>query len=280
MHNRSKIKAILSLSFAFFLTLLFLIFNLSMGLSFGLFNDKSITKAMNESNYYNAVHKALNSYSEELVTEAGLPVSILEEVFTTQRLYIAGKNYVEQVLRGEESDTKTDKLQKKFSENLEHYLDQEKILETEELQNGTSDLITKLEVEYKAAVSLPFARYFTEYKRQYNTFLRILLPIIIVFISVICYFVIRIHRYRHRGLRYIVYALMAASLLTIVAAVYLLLTKQYTGAVITPDYYKNFLQEYLRWSVTVFLYIGGIGLTISVGLISLISYLKNGIKNN
>ena len=72
MHNNSKLKIGLSLVYALLLTLFFIVFFLCIGFSLGLFNDKSVTRAMKESNYYNDIHKALNNYCEELVKEADL----------------------------------------------------------------------------------------------------------------------------------------------------------------------------------------------------------------
>ena len=182
-------------------------------------------------------------------------------------------------MRGEEPQIKTDKMVNKLTENIGVYLQQENISKTEDLKAGISKLITEIEAEYKEAVSLPFVDYFNDYKIQYNKIILIILPIVILFTGLLCYLLLRIHRYQHRGLRYIVYALMAASLLITLVSSFLLITKKYEDIMISPDYYKNFLQELLIWSTRIFLYMGGIGLTIVIGLISLVTYLKAGIEN-
>lgn len=279
MRSKSKLKTILSTIFAFLLTLFIVSFYILIGINLGLLGDKSITRALNASDYYNEVHSALTGYCEELVTETGLPSTVLEDVITSQRLYIAGKNYIAQVLRGEEPDIKTDKLVNRFKENIDLYLQQENISQTVQLQDATTELITAIEAVYKEAVEFQLTDYITEYRNQFINLTRIFLPLVIVFSGVVCYFIIRLHKYRHRGLRYIVYALMAASLLTILTALFLLITKYYSGIEATPDYYKTFLMQYFRWSILIFVYIGGIGLTLSVALMALVSYLKNRIMN-
>jgi hypothetical protein len=63
--KKLKMKAI-SLVFTFLLTMLLIVLFICLDLYFGIFDDKSILRKVNESNYYNEVHKVLNSEAESL----------------------------------------------------------------------------------------------------------------------------------------------------------------------------------------------------------------------
>lgn len=278
--NKTILHRLISCVFSFLLTLLFIVLFLCIGFSFGLFNGKSITRAINQSNYYNKVYHELNRNTETLITDSGLPVSVLTDVITLQRVYIGGKNYIESSLRGEEVLPKTDKLKDQLTSNIKLYLQEEGINTSEELTSQINDVISIIETEYTEAIQLKLLNGITDYRDHFFDLIIIILPVVIVLIGILCYFLIRIQKYQHKGVRYIVYGLMASSLLTIIAALYLLITKQYSGIDVAPGYYKDFVTEYLRWDMMIFIYVGGIGLTISIALISLISYLKNGIKNS
>lgn len=278
--KKSLLQGLISVLFAFLLTLLLIAFYLCIGTNFGVFSSKSITKAINESNYYNNVYEDLIISSEETLLSVGLPTSVITEVITLERVYIGGKNYVEDALQGRTSEVNTDKLHAELKNNINLYLQQEGIVQTETLDSDIKEVVQVIEANYRGALQLPMVNSLMQYKEQYNNILRIVLPIIIVLISILCFFLIKIQNYIHRGMRYIAYALIASTLIIAITAAILLITKGYAGVNAAPEYYKNFVVAYLEWGIKVFLYIAGIGITFAMALISSIKYFKNRIGNN
>lgn len=278
--KKSLLQGFVSFLFAFLLTLAFIALYLCAGTNIGVFSSKSITKAINESNYYNNVYDALKKSSEDTLLSVGLPSSVITEVITLQRVYIGGKNYVGAALRGSTTEINTDKLHSELLHNIDLYLQEEGIVRTTTLDTGIDEVVTSIETKYKAALQLQLVNSLQEYKTEYNSLLKISLPIIIVLIVLLCFLLIKLHTYVHRGLRYIAYALIASTLMIAISSGILLITKQYTGVNASPGYYKDFVMVYLQWDIMVFLYIAGIGMTIAIALISSINYLKNRIGNN
>jgi uncharacterized membrane protein len=74
--------------------------------------------------------------------------------------------------------------------------------------------------------------------------------------------------------------MLASSIMTILTSAFLLLTRQYEKVDPSPDYYREFLMVYLNWDIKVFLFLGGIGILISIILINLVGFMKNRIHNN
>lgn len=275
--DKTKLQMITSCIFAFLLTLLFVVLYICVGLGFGVFNNRAILGKINESNYYNKVTDMLNENAEVLVTEAGFPDTVLKDVITLERVYIAGQNYMEAVLGKEDFEINSDKIRDKLTDNIYQYLLDEQIELTQDLDAGINGLVTAVETDYKEGLELQFVSSVTEYRSNFLWDMKFIIPILIVLIGILCYFLIRMHKYIHRGVRYIVYALMSSSILTFLMAGYLLIIKWYDRVNASPDYYRDFLTAYLRWDITVFLYIGGIGVTVAIALTSFISFLKNGI---
>ncbi len=279
MERKKKLKQKgISLMFTFILTLLLIVLLVCLDLNFGVFHDKSIIRKVNESNYYNEIYKELNKKAEKLVTEAGFPVSALQDVITLERVYINGKQYVETTLRGEKMEISTVKLQDKLLENMNEYLAGSNILLNKELTSGMEGLATDIDRMYQQGIRLEYIRYLAEYRLKYLSFIRWFLPGILLMIGAVSYFLIRMHPFRHRGIRYIDYALNAASLLAIGTAVYMLRSGFVKQTGITPEYYRNFLSLSLRWDYQVLLYLGCIGVAISLVLITLIGFMKNRIS--
>lgn len=278
MEHRKKLKMkVISLLFTFLLTMLLIVLFICLDLYFGIFHDKSILRKVNESNYYNEVCKEINSDAEDLVTEAGLPVSVMKDVITLERVYISGKQYIETALKGRTVNISTTKLREKLIENINSYLAGADILQEQELVAGVEGLVQNVEQMYLQGIRVDYVHYLTEYRLKFLSTLRWVMPLILLLIGVICYFLINMHPYRHRGIRQIDYALNASSILAIVTAVVLLNTGRYMQYEVTPEYYRKFITLSLQWNFQVLLYLGCIGAALSLVLITLIGVMKNRI---
>lgn len=273
--NKPTMQGIVSSVFAFLLTLLFVALYVCAGFILGVFDNKSVTRAIYESSYYNNVYDELNRSTEAIMKEAGIPTTVLADVITLDRVYIGSKNYVEKALRGEEVTIKTDKLREKLTENLNAYLQKENVIRTTTLDSNIANIIDLVESKYKDTVQLQLAKDIIKYKKNYENMIRIIILGLVAAIGLLSYFLIRLYQYKHRGIRYIVYALITSSLLTIATAFILLKTKQYTNIDVNPGYYKNLVTAYLRWDTMVFIYMGGIGLTIAAALAYVVYHMKS-----
>lgn len=275
--TKSKLRKWISILFGFLLTLLFVILFLCTVGYTGVFNSRGIFGSMNKSDYFSKLHKVILDNSERIVTEAGLPESVLTDVITLQRVYINGNYYVENVLNGEVSQIKSANIEKELKSNINEYIIRKGITLSEDKTakiESVSDAVVK---EYTGRISLSYFGDLYQLKQRYNKIMIILIPVILVMIAAICFFLIKMHRYIHKGIRFITYGLMASSLLTIVGSLGLLIGKPYYSLTIPTDYYRDFVYACLQWDMKVLLFTGGLGLTISVALIALTGYLKNNI---
>ena len=278
MEKKQKLmQRIISSIFAFLLTMIFVSSFTLTGLYYGVFNNRIILSKVNESNYYNEVYKELQDRAEGILQEAGLPLNVLSDVITLKRVYVGGKYYIEDTLSGKEPVINTDKVRSQLEQNIDQYLTEEDISGTKELDTGIEEVVRKVEQEYKRGIHFQFIDYIAEYKASFMRLLRIAIPILILLASVIIVLLIKIHRYKHSGIRYIAYAMIASSCIVITSSAFLLITKSYEKMKQLPFYYGRFLTNYLKWDIQVFLYLGGIGMLLAILLITLVAYLKKNI---
>ena len=278
MEKKQKLmQRIISSIFAFLLTMIFVSSFTLTGLYYGVFNNRIILSKVNESNYYNEVYKELQDRAEGILQEAGLPLNVLSDVIALERVYVGGKYYIEDTLSGKEPVINTDKVRSQLEQNIDQYLTEEEIIRTKELDTGIEEVIRKIEQEYKRGIHFQFIDYIAEYKASFMRLLRIAIPILILLASVIIVLLIKIHRYKHSGIRYIAYAMIASSCIVISSSAFLLITKSYEKMKQLPFYYGRFLTNYLKWDIQVFLYLGGIGMLLAILLITLVAYLKKNI---
>ena len=278
MEKKQKLmQRIISSIFAFLLTMIFVSSFTLTGLYYGVFNNRIILSKVNESNYYNEVYKELQDRAEGILQEAGLPLNVLSDVITLKRVYVGGKYYIEDTLSGKEPVINTDKVRSQLEQNIDQYLTEEDISGTKELDTGIEEVVRKVEQEYKRGIHFQFIDYIAEYKASFMRLLRIAIPILILLASVIIVLLIKIHRYKHSGIRYIAYAMIASSCIVISSSAFLLITKSYERMKQLPFYYGRFLTNYFKWDIQVFLYLGGIGMLLAISLIILVAYMRNNI---
>ncbi|TAH67239.1 MAG: hypothetical protein EWM47_09310 [Anaerolineaceae bacterium] len=308
-HN--NIKAGLSLVFAFLLTVLLVILFISFGLGIGVFNSRSIIKSINKTNYYDKVYVDISQRTEELLLQAGLPSTLLSDIITAGRVHADGMNYIKEATSKKHqayttdnrlsknqaytTDNRLSKNQPVITDNtlsqpqntlyndikaniLEH-IEQIGIRQSSDLSKEITEVTDAIEYEYKSKIQMRFIEYLMSYKSEYGRLMIVMVPSLILLISVLCYMLIRVHRIIYRGIRYIVYALLASSLMTLAASLYLLLTKSYNKLMLAQDYYYQFMSEYIRLNIIVFTYIGMMGLIVAMALITLIGLMRNKIMN-
>lgn len=292
--RHKKTHAWISLAFAFLLTVLFVILYISFGMGMGVFNSRSITNSINSIDYYDRVYAAVTQSTEELLLQAGLPDTILSDIITPGRVHVDGMNYVNEAINRKQKNDITvyeePQSQPRYILNKEielhileymeqEFIEQKSIRQSAQFSEEIATIVNAIEYDYNNKVQLKFVDYLMNYKIDYNKIMIIMIPSLILLISILCYMLIRIYRYRYRGIRFIVYALSASSILTIILSLYLLISRSYSKFVITPDYYNEFVSEYLKLSITVFAYIGMMGILLAILLITLIGFMRNKIIN-
>ncbi|MBU5331148.1 hypothetical protein [Anaerocolumna aminovalerica] len=279
MNKKRIMQKVISSTFAFLLTMIFVCLFALIGLYYGVFNNRIILSKVNESNHYNEVYEELLERTQDILKESGLPLSVMSEAITLERVYIGGKYYIEDTLLGKEPMIQSDKVRTQLEQNINEYLMEEGISRTKELDAGIIEVVDKVEQEYKRGIHFQFVNYIAEYKVSFMRLFRIEIPILVLLVGTISVLLIKLHRYKHLGIRYIAYAVIASSCIVISSSAFLLITKSYERMGQQPDYYNRFLTNYLRWDIQVFMYLGGIGMLLAVLLIILVSYLKNNITS-
>jgi len=279
-HSKSKRKALICSTFAFLLTLLFFSFFLCMGLGFGVFNRKNVASKFNESDYYNEVYHGIYDRSEEIVRQADLPEAVIQDVITQDRVYVGINNYINASLAGEDPLILTDKMISELKDHINGYLTEQDVERTNQVNASEEVIVNKIIKEYQGRMKVPFVDYFVKYNNKFWNLMKIILPSILLLAGVLCFFLLRMHKNKHRGLRYINYSMISSSLLILLLSVGILSNKGYERLNVMPLYYRDFLQAYLKRSLQVIFGTGGIGIIIAVILISLTGFLKSQNTNS
>lgn len=268
--------AFFSTFYAFLLTVIFIMVNIIVGLGAGLFSSKSIIKSINRSDYFEKTYEDVKINTENILYRAGLPTTILSDVITRDRIHISGMDYVGAVLDNKEPQLGQD-IREEIINKIREYFKEEGIIETGSLPAELQQISAAIEQEYTGRIQLRIVDYLMEYRQKYNRAVVIVMPCMIIMIIIISYLLIRIQRYKHRGVRYISYALFASSIFTIILALYLILKKGYSAVMVKPDHYYELISDYLHMNIKVLAYIGLFGFAAALASVKVVDFMKKQI---
>lgn len=277
--DKARLTQYTSSTFAALLTILFTLLFLGVSGYIGLFHNRGITAAMNKSGYYQGLYQDITDNTAAVAAEAGLPDSVLTDVITLKRVYINGINSTEALLRGEEAVIQTDSLSEKLKANINQYITSQGKAVTEDTERLSVAFIDQVKQVYEDRLQLKFMSDLYQLRRSYRDRSMLLLPILVVLISVLCFFIIRTQRHFYWGIRYITCSMIAASLLILLTGAVLSLIRPFSSLELSPEYYKSFIEAAGDGMIKVLLLLAQGGLTISLALILVTGYLKSRASN-
>ena len=277
--DKARLTQYTSSTFAALLTILFTLLFLGVSGYIGLFHNRGITAAMNKSGYYQGLYQDITDNTAAVAAEAGLPDTVLTDVITLKKVYINGINSTEALLRGEEAIIQTDSLSEKLKANINQYITSQGKAVTEDTERLSVAFIDQVKQVYQDRLQLKFMSDLYQLRRSYRDRSMLLLPILVVLISILCFFIIRTQRHFYWGIRYITCSMIAASLLILLTGAALSLIRPFSSLELSPQYYKSFIEAAGDGMIKFLLLLAQGGLTISLALILVTGYLKNRASN-
>lgn len=250
----------------------------SVALYFGFFNKEMTLSKINESDYYTKVYAELMDNLGMILKSKELPDDLLNEVITEKKVYINGKQYIDNSLANKDTVLQTEELTKELTVLLEDYYQKEQVKLDNTVKTDISSTVNAIVSEYSRMTRFQFVSYVRQYKQSVGKVLSWLLPVMAVIAVALIILMLCVVKYRHRGVRFIAISFFAAGGLNLILPVYGLATKWYNHLDISPSYYAGFLSEYFKLSTLAFFYVGCISLVIGLLLLLIVRVLKNQLK--
>lgn len=275
--GKSKIRQIVSWFFALMLTLMFFVLLTFLGLFLGYFRNQEIRNKISESSYYNKAYQQLEEDIQSIMTSYGMPSDLLQEVITLERVYVTGRNYVEHSLKGVEKEIPIEEVRKELDEVLTEHVISRGTEITTEVRVGIDECITHVLSRYQQSIRLPFINEMIGYKHSISKIGMRVIPVAGVLALVLILLLLKIHPYKHQGVRYINYSVIASSSLISIGSVWLLSLPFYQNIQVEPEHYSLFIKQHMSWSIKLYLILGIMGLVVGVTLFTLIGYMKRNI---
>lgn len=276
-HKKSNrfLKKFISIIFSFILAVLFTAMSIVIGIYIGFLNENRIIDGLNYKDYYKGVENTFYENAKDISTPIGLPESVLEGIVESEKIHSDVKNYVTSSVNGKTYVISTEEIRNRLAENVRNYFAQQNMEMSPEQEETIPEYTKLIADEYEQTVKVPFVNYFAQAKNLIRKIMLVVVPVCLVLTAVIVFMLVRMRKWKHRSIRYIVYSTLSAALMVALPGIAVLCNGFYKKINISSDYLYYALVRYITNGLWVFVYLAVVWLAISVGLLFLIRIIKS-----
>lgn len=272
--SKKWIKRIISIILSFLLTVIFTVVSIVLGIYVGFLNENRLLDGLNYKDYYSSVEKSFYENAKDVTIPIGLPEEVLDGIVESEKIHSDVKEYVVSSVNGQSFVIVTDDLRDKLEQNVRKYFEESGSIMSVEQENTIPEYTQLIADEYLNAVKVPVVSYFNQLKVLFQKMLLVLLPVCIVLTAIIIFILIRMQKWKHRGIRYIVYSTLSTCIMVALPGIVALSSGFYKKLNIASDYLYYALVKYISNGLWVFIYFAIIWMALSICMLFLIRFIK------
>lgn len=270
----SSTKNLASFIFSFLLSLTLVVVAVFFVANHSLSKKYVVSKI--DSDYLRMLSENVYNAAVDYTMPTGVDVSVLDGVFTEDTIREDVKSYVMNAFDDNSYEVDTSKIYASLKENVDAFLREQGIDPTTE-DKAVDEYVKAICNIYKDRVKLPGLNYLPRLSNLLRSYFIYVIIAAAIFALVNAFLCVKLHSYLHRGLRYVVYSLSGAALMTFVAPFVAYMNGFYKNLQISPNYFNHFIVTYIE-SIFGQLFIwAGVFLVLSIISLLVVSTLRKRI---
>lgn len=264
----------LSSVLAFFLTILLTVGTICVSVYVGFFMKGRILDGLNYKDYYARVENFFYQNAKDMTIPSGLPTEVIDGIVDSQTIHDDVKGYVLAALEGKAYEFHTDSLKENLTDNVYAYFEKENIQVSELQEETIPQYVQSISDKYEEDLKVPLITYISKAKRIYTKVLIAVMTGVILLGGAIVIALFRMYRWKHRGLRYIVYSTIATAVMVAAPAFAAHATGFYKRIGINAKHLYNAFVAYVENGINMLFYMAIGWVIVTCVLLFLISILK------
>ncbi len=254
--QKNRLRFIISSIMGMFLTLFLTAFVLLPVAKYALFSENAIEKSIEKADYGNFVMESFMKNAEALTLSTGIPFEIFDNVISVEAVNKDVQRFIDSSIREESFEPDTKEWENTLENHILSFLDSEEYAITEEEEKSIQDYIASIREEYSKNIQIPLFTYYIIVKNHYDSIFPWVLFIIIAVMLGIIFFIFKINRESYKKVRYVSYSVLGSGIMIIILPAYCLVSELYRKVNVTPEYFYQFVMEFLKGVLQIFLYTG------------------------
>lgn len=253
--KEKNIRIVVSLVLSFILALCITAIIVLTAFKMSFFNASSVIGEFNKTNYYYSVWDSVYEKACNTIRPSGLPEEVLDGVFDKNVVYMESKNYIEAQIKQQDYTVNTTVIENKIKDNISSYIKKNNIETTKETDRGISDITGEIIKDYESALKFPFAAQYVKYMNMYNKVFAPLCAVLVILCIIICFVLVSMQHWAHRGIRYISYALLSSGIMGFLAPAVIRISGAYERLNVTPLRLYNLVVAVIESNLNMLMYL-------------------------
>lgn len=272
--SSKRLRTVICCILSFLLSISLTLLTLLLVIEWSGLSRSSFSKNMSANKYYDHVKEDIYDEAEAITIPTGLPDEVLTDIITTDKISQDVNGYINASFNEKIYRPDTKDITRKLRRNIETFLQKEGIDATKEQNRNINTYIASVEEIYIDTVKVPFLSLFEKARIIYNKIFLIGLAGGLLFSMICIYMIIKLHRWIHKAFRFIVYSTIATGLMTGILPTYIITSGFYKKINLSPEYFYNFIVDYITNILKAFIYFSTVWLVISLLIIAIIGIMR------
>lgn len=205
---RSIVSTILSFMTALLLTMvLFVSF-----VYYGLFYNNALDETAS-TEYYEASYDLFCRRAGKYLKAAGLPGSLLEEVYPYQRFYIQEHSYLVAAGNDDEYKLPAEELRTAAYDWIRSYCESMEVKDIDSYSDEIMLVADRITEEYRNVIELPWTAVKQKYREQYNGGVMVFAAVSVILLIGLGVWQLLMYRRKFKALRYLAYSCIASAVM-------------------------------------------------------------------
>ena len=206
----------------------------------------AVNKKMASSGYFEDQAQCLEDRVMSLTEQVGLPVEIVEGIFTSEEILNITKEHTLNLIRGYEDELNLAAVSERLRERLYSYLEEENISKSCIDTRVFKDYLSQAEIIYRETVDHAFILNIYSVSKTVSAYCLGGLGVLLLFAVLCIVFIYKMTKTRSKTLSYVIRALTAAVLLTGIPGGLAIGLNWYERISIHPAFVLNFAKSYIN----------------------------------
>lgn len=277
--NNSRLKQFFCIISSFLLAVSLTVLVLFTCMKMGFANTSQITKAFQDSNYYNSVYNTMMGDCENEAIVSGLSSEVFDGVFSLNELTAYCNTYISSLLNNQEYSLDTSGMEQKLSENIRNYATSNNLTVDGDIDDVIKNFTSTIAAYYESAVQFPYFDQIASMFRLLDRLLLYILPCMAVFSVILIILLIRLNTFKkNRIFRYLAYSTLSSAISILVVPVFCYITGFYKKLAISPEYVYKYIVAYIENGLTFFVIAGVLLFALGIIFIIVSAMIKKKLK--
>lgn len=246
MKEKRQARKVTAFLLSLLLTIVITTMMIAGSFRLGICNPSIFVKNVFDNSFYESLYEELDNELKYLLWEQELPIHLADNVFVDSQIYIDGKTYINSVLNGKEPKINTTKIEETLTQNIKTYLEEKgQDIEKTSVKKKIETIVTKTASNYKNNISLTLADYFYQFSIQCEKVTNLIFLCGGILVLGIIAILLGIYHRKYRALRYVIYAIVTATISNTLYTMYA--TKRLTITNVSGNaLYYQMVENYLK----------------------------------